>query len=44
MDIYRQGVDVGYTGRLIRLLPAATIEQVDLERACSIVRDELLRD
>ena len=44
VDIYRRGVCVGYTGRLIRLLPAATIEQAHLESARAIIRDEILKD
>ena len=37
--IYRQGVCVGYTGRQIRILPAATIAPDRLAQACVIVRD-----
>jgi acetylornithine/succinyldiaminopimelate/putrescine aminotransferase len=37
--IYRQGVCVGYTGRQLRILPAATIAPDRLAQACVIVRD-----
>lgn len=42
-NIYREGVLVGYTGHQLRLLPAATIEPQNLEKACSVITDELLR-
>ena len=44
VSIYRAGVCVGYTGRQIRILPAATIEMNNLARACSIIATELFRE
>lgn len=41
--IYRRGVAVGYAGRHLRLLPAATIDPGRLAEACAIVREELSR-
>jgi acetylornithine/succinyldiaminopimelate/putrescine aminotransferase len=41
--IYQRGVTVSYTGRQIRVLPAATISLDNLARACSVVRDEVFR-
>lgn len=41
--IYRRGVLVSYSGCQLRILPAATIEMSNLERACSIIKDELVR-
>lgn len=41
--IYRRGVAVSYTGRLIRILPAATIAPDNLARACSVIGEEVLR-
>jgi acetylornithine/succinyldiaminopimelate/putrescine aminotransferase len=43
VSIYQRGVCVGYTGRQLRILPAATIETGNLEEACTVVREELLR-
>lgn len=40
-NIFRRGVLVGYTGRRIRILPPATIEPGNLEKACAVVREEL---
>lgn len=42
-DLYRQGVAVGVAGRLLRLLPAATIAPAHLNLACSLIRDTLRR-
>lgn len=39
--IFRRGVAVGYTGRQIRILPAATIEPGHLAEACAVIRAEL---
>jgi acetylornithine/succinyldiaminopimelate/putrescine aminotransferase len=39
---YRSGVCVGFAGRQIRLLPAATIEPEHLERACAAVTGAVL--
>ena len=41
--IYERGVCVGHAGRLIRLLPPATIERDNLRAACAVVREECLR-
>ncbi|HUE15994.1 MAG TPA: aminotransferase class III-fold pyridoxal phosphate-dependent enzyme [Planctomycetaceae bacterium] len=41
--IYERGVAVGFTERIIRLLPAATIDSNGLARACSIIAEELRR-
>lgn len=41
--IYGAGVCVGYAGRQIRILPAATVEISNLTRACSVIADELVR-
>jgi acetylornithine/succinyldiaminopimelate/putrescine aminotransferase len=38
VEICRAGVAVGYTGRQLRLPPAATIEADSLARACRVVR------
>jgi acetylornithine/succinyldiaminopimelate/putrescine aminotransferase len=38
-EIYARGVAVGFAGRYLRLLPAATIEPDHLERACSVIRE-----
>jgi acetylornithine/succinyldiaminopimelate/putrescine aminotransferase len=43
INIYRRGVFVSYVGHLIRILPAATIEISNLEKACYVIRDELFR-
>ena len=40
-DIVGAGVAVGVAGRLIRILPAATIEPHNLENACRVIRDAL---
>jgi 4-aminobutyrate aminotransferase-like enzyme len=37
------GVLVSHAGSQIRILPAATIEMSNLERACSIIREEVVR-
>jgi 4-aminobutyrate aminotransferase-like enzyme len=42
-NIYGAGVCVGYTGRQIRILPPATVEMANLERACVVVTRELVR-
>lgn len=39
--IYGAGVCVGIAGRQIRIMPAATIEPANLERACAVVAEEL---
>jgi acetylornithine/succinyldiaminopimelate/putrescine aminotransferase len=44
VSIYKAGVCVGYTGRQIRILPAATIEPENLARACSVIATELFRE
>ncbi|HSC71496.1 MAG TPA: aminotransferase class III-fold pyridoxal phosphate-dependent enzyme [Candidatus Methylomirabilis sp.] len=44
VSLYKAGVCVGYTGRQIRILPAATIGMDNLARACSIIATELLRE
>ncbi len=41
--IYRAGVCVGYAGRHIRILPAATIDPDNLTRAIGIVAAEVVR-
>jgi hypothetical protein len=41
--IYGAGVGVGSGGRLIRLLPPATIDVDDLARACARVADAVTR-
>lgn len=41
VGIYRRGVSVGFAGRQIRILPAATIDPDNLRKACSAVREEL---
>ena len=43
VNIYRAGVCVGYAGRHIRILPAATITLENLSRACAVVVGELVR-
>jgi len=42
VNIYRRGVAVGCADRQIRILPAATIELENLQRACCVIREELL--
>ena len=42
-NIYSAGVCVGYTGHQIRILPPATIEMANLERACGVITQELVR-
>jgi acetylornithine/succinyldiaminopimelate/putrescine aminotransferase len=42
--IYERGVAVGFTGRILRLIPAATIDLSRLRRACSIIAEELERN
>lgn len=37
VDCYLQGVCVGFAGRHVRLLPAATIEPANLAEACTVV-------
>lgn len=44
VGIYRAGVCVGYAGRQIRILPAATIEMENLARGCFIIATELFRE
>jgi acetylornithine/succinyldiaminopimelate/putrescine aminotransferase len=41
--IYERGVAVGFTGRILRLIPAATIDLARLRRACSIIAEEIER-
>jgi acetylornithine/succinyldiaminopimelate/putrescine aminotransferase len=41
--IYERGVAVGRTGRILRILPAATIEPERLARGCSLIAEELQR-
>lgn len=41
-DIFLAGVAVGATGRLIRIIPAATIDPSILEAACGVIRDAVL--
>ncbi len=41
--IYERGVAIGFTGRILRLLPAATIDLSRLRTACSIIVEELER-
>jgi len=41
VKIFRAGVCVGFAGRQIRLLPAATIERDNLTRACAVIADEV---
>lgn len=43
VNIYRAGVCVGYAGRHLRILPAATITLENLSRACAVVVEELAR-
>src|SRR6266581_54933 len=42
-NIVRRGVLVSYSRHQIRILPAVTIEPSNLEKACSVIKDELLR-
>jgi acetylornithine/succinyldiaminopimelate/putrescine aminotransferase len=42
--IYERGVAIGFTGRILRLLPAATIDLSRLGHACSIIAEELERN
>ncbi len=42
--IYERGVAIGFTGRILRLIPAATIDLSRLGRACSIIAEELERN
>jgi len=39
--IYQAGVCIGIAGRYLRLLPAATIEPANLERACGVVAHQI---
>jgi acetylornithine/succinyldiaminopimelate/putrescine aminotransferase len=41
--IYERGVAIGFTGRMLRLIPAATIDLSRLRRACSIIAEEIER-
>lgn len=43
VNIYQRGVAVGYAGRYLRILPAATIEPSNLASACSVITSELFR-
>jgi len=43
VELYRRGVAVGFAGRHIRILPAATIDPSRLATACATVRDEVYR-
>jgi 4-aminobutyrate aminotransferase-like enzyme len=40
---HARGVSVGHTGRLLRILPPATIEPAHLETACTVLVEEVLR-
>ena len=42
-EIYRAGVLVGCAGRHLRLLPAATIEPANLEKACAVISETVGR-
>ena len=42
-NIFRCGVLVSYSGCQLRILPAATIEMSNLESACSVIKEELVR-
>jgi acetylornithine/succinyldiaminopimelate/putrescine aminotransferase len=42
-NIFRRGVLVNSTRHILRILPAATIRLENLQHACQIVRDEILR-
>ncbi|HET6326799.1 MAG TPA: aminotransferase class III-fold pyridoxal phosphate-dependent enzyme [Planctomycetaceae bacterium] len=41
LTLCERGVVAGFTGRFIRILPAATIDLGELARACSIIAEEL---
>jgi acetylornithine/succinyldiaminopimelate/putrescine aminotransferase len=41
--IYSAGVAIGFAGRTLRLLPAATIDPANLERACEVVAREAVK-
>jgi acetylornithine/succinyldiaminopimelate/putrescine aminotransferase len=41
--MHAAGVCIGYAGRQIRILPAATIEPANLERACAVIAENLSR-
>jgi acetylornithine/succinyldiaminopimelate/putrescine aminotransferase len=41
VDIYRRGVAIGFAGRYLRILPAATIDPARLGSACETVREVL---
>jgi acetylornithine/succinyldiaminopimelate/putrescine aminotransferase len=43
VGLFRSGVAVGYAGRILRVLPAATIELEHLRKGCSLIRAALLR-
>jgi acetylornithine/succinyldiaminopimelate/putrescine aminotransferase len=43
ISIYRAGVCVGFAGRYLRILPAATIEPDHLARACAVIAEQLER-
>jgi len=43
INLFRRGVAVGFAGKYIRILPAATIEPGRLSEACSIICEELAR-
>ncbi len=42
-NVYRRGVLVSHSSCHLRILPAATIEMSNLERACSVIKEELVR-
>lgn len=42
LKLYKRGVLMSYTGRILRLLPAVTILPDNLAAACNIVREELI--
>ncbi len=41
-DAYKKGAFVNFTGRLIRVLPAATISLENLRKGCTILRESIL--
>jgi 4-aminobutyrate aminotransferase/(S)-3-amino-2-methylpropionate transaminase len=43
VGIYAAGVSIGFAGRLLRVLPAATIDPANLQRACEVVAREVAR-
>lgn len=43
LAIYGAGVAIGFAGRLLRVLPAATVDPANLVRACRVVAEEAVR-